>query len=207
MYKIITFSKRKPRIQIDGFRNYKFINFFSSLKTWSTLNKFYLAYAYLLYKGNPDKISVYFIKHFLKILIDNSSNFWYNLKGESRTKASSNLRLYQTLNDYFFSPSSYFLIQKNSKWLSMEEIINHFLFYSEGPVLPSGFSQGSVEAPKGHLGVSIISQGSNKPVRSRVRSSILVMAGHLNNLVQNVGLGDFVVVVSASNIVVGEIDR
>jgi len=207
LYKTITFSKTKAREQIDGFRNYKFINFFSSLKTWGTLNKFYLAYAYLLYKKAPDKINIYFIKHFLKILVDNSSNFWYNLKGESRTKASSNLRLYQTLNDYFFSPSSYFLIQKNSKWLSMEEIINHFLFYSEGPVLPSGFSQGSVEAPKGHLGVSIISQGSNKPVRSRVRSSILVMAGHLNNLVQNVGLGDFVVVVSASNIVVGEIDR
>ena len=89
----------------------------------------------------------------------------------------------------------------------MEEIINHFLFYSEGPCLPQGFSQGSVEAPKGHLGVSIISNGSNKPLRARIRSSILVMAGHVNSLVQGVALGDFVVIVSASNIVVGEIDR
>lgn len=120
---------------------------------------------------------------------------------------STNLRLFQTLNDYFFAPSFYTNINKNSRWSSMEEIINHFLFYSEGPCLPAGFSQGGVEAPKGHLGVSIISNGTNKPLRGRIRSSILVMAGHLNNLVQNVGLGDFVVIVSASNIVVGEIDR
>lgn len=89
----------------------------------------------------------------------------------------------------------------------MEDIINHFIFYSEGPVLPSGFSNGSVEAPKGHLGVSIISAGSNKPIRSRIRSSILVMAGQLTPLTHGVSLGDFVVIVSASNIVVGEIDR
>ena len=124
-----------------------------------------------------------------------------------RQPRGSNLKLYQTLNDYFFSSQPLYSPQKNSRWYSMEEIINHFLFYSEGPILPPGFSQGSVEAPKGHLGVSIFSQGSNKPLRSRIRSSILVMASHLNSLVQNVGLGDFVVIVSASNIVVGEIDR
>jgi NADH:ubiquinone oxidoreductase subunit D len=89
----------------------------------------------------------------------------------------------------------------------MEEIINHFLFYSEGPCLPPGFSQGAVEAPKGHLGVSIVSSGTNKPVRARIRSSILVMAGHVNNLVQNVGMGDFVCIVSASKFFFGEIDR
>jgi NADH-quinone oxidoreductase subunit D len=89
----------------------------------------------------------------------------------------------------------------------MEEIINHFLYYSEGPVLPSGFSQGSVEAPKGHLGVSIVSNGGNKGSRIRIRSSIQVMAGQITSLVQGVTLGDFVVIVSGSNIVVGEIDR
>jgi len=123
------------------------------------------------------------------------------------SQSSKDLQLFQTLNDYFFAPSFFSNINKNSRWLSMEEIINHFLFYSEGPCLPSGFSQGAVEAPKGHLGVSIISSGTNKPVRARIRSSILVMAGHVNNLVQNVGMGDFVCIVSASNIVVGEIDR
>ena len=133
-----------------------------------------------------------------------------NTKGSlfvSNKQSSKDLQLLQTLNDYFFAPSFFSNINKNSRWLSMEEIINHFLFYSEGPCLPPGFSQGAVEAPKGHLGVSIVSSGTNKPVRARIRSSILVMAGHVNNLVQNVGMGDFVCIVSASNIVVGEIDR
>ena len=119
----------------------------------------------------------------------------------------SNLPLRQSLNDYFFSPAIYSKLNKNSRWKSMEEIINHFLFYSEGPKLPSGFSQGSVEAPKGHLGVSIVSKGGNKGTRIRIRSSIQVMAGQITSLVQGVSLGDFVVIVSGSNIVVGEIDR
>jgi len=89
----------------------------------------------------------------------------------------------------------------------MEELITHFLFYSEGPNLPSGFSSGSVEAPKGHLGVSLVSNGGAKVSRARVRSSIQVMAGQLTALVQGVALGDFVVIVSGSNIVIGEVDR
>ena len=90
-----------------------------------------------------------------KIMVLNQS-----VTPQQKTRAgqgvSQSLVLYQTLNDYFFSPSFYFNINKGSRWLSMEEIINHFLFYSEGPCLPQGFSQGSVEAPKGHLGVSVI---------------------------------------------------
>jgi hypothetical protein len=123
------------------------------------------------------------------------------------TVKQQQLALYQTISDYFFSPASAVGLSKNSKWVSMEELINHFLFYAEGPCLPLGLSQGAVEAPKGHLGVSVVSSGSSKPVRARIRSSILVMAGSINNLVKGVGLGDFVVIVSASNIVVGEIDR
>ena len=115
------------------------------------------------------------------------------------SQVSSNLKLYQTLSDYFFSPGHSGLGTKSSKWYSMEEIITHFLFYSEGPSLPEGFSNGGVEAPKGHLGVSMVSQGGTKVTRARIRSSILVMAGQLNSLVQGVSLGDFVVIVSGSN--------
>lgn len=124
-----------------------------------------------------------------------------------RSPQKSSVKLYQTLSDYFFSPGHSGLSTKNSKWYSMEEIITHFLFYSEGPVLPSGFSNGGVEAPKGHLGVSMVSTGGNKVTRARIRSSILVMAGQLNSIVQGVSLGDFVVIVSGSNIVIGEVDR
>ena len=120
---------------------------------------------------------------------------------------NKSLRVYQSLNDYFFSQNFFNKISRGSRWLSMEEIITHFIFYSEGPVLPVGFSCGGVEAPKGHLGVVVVSRGGNKPERARIRSSILVMAGQITSLVQGVSLGDFVVIVSGSNIVVGEIDR
>lgn len=165
----------------------------------------FLREQYLLKKSNLLLKFKKLLPAFKLMVISQSTGFYQKLN--SGQGSSQNLVLYQTLNDYFFSPSFYFNINKGSRWLSMEEIINHFLFYSEGPCLPQGFSQGSVEAPKGHLGVSIISNGSNKPLRARIRSSILVMAGHVNSLVQGVGLGDFVVIVSASNIVVGEIDR
>ncbi len=122
-------------------------------------------------------------------------------------QAASDIVLRQSLNDFFFAPSFYVRVNKNSRWLSMEEIITHFLFYSEGPVLPSGFSLGGVEAPKGHLGVSVVSLGGNKLDRVRIRSSIQTMAGQITGLVHGVSLGDFVVIVSGSNIVVGEIDR
>ena len=175
-----------------------------------TTSRYQLLYiflrGYILRKKQSHLLKLKRLLPAFKIMVLNQS-----VMPQQKTRAgqgvSQSLALYQTLNDYFFSPAFYFNINKGSRWLSMEEIINHFLFYSEGPCLPQGFSQGSVEAPKGHLGVSIISNGSNKPVRARIRSSILVMAGHVNSLVQGVGLGDFVVIVSASNIVVGEIDR
>lgn len=73
--------------------------------------------------------------------------------------------------------------------------------------MPSGLGHGGVEAPKGHLAVVMVSQGGNKPVRVRIRSSIQVAASQITSLVQGVSLGDFVLIVSGSNIVVGEIDR
>ena len=151
----------------------------------------------------PKDILVWFsLKNFVEL-----SSYFTRLNFSGLQKKNVNIKLYQTLNDYFFAQTFFNRVNKNSRWLSMEEIINHFIFYSDGPSLPSGFSNGSVEAPKGHLGVSITSTGSNKPNRMRIRSSIQVMAGQVNSLVQGTSLGDFVIIVSGSNIVVGEIDR
>lgn len=125
----------------------------------------------------------------------------------NKTVSSSYLNVKMSINDYFFSSHSTKKWNKNSRWYSMEEIISHFIFYSEGFSLPSGFSYGSVEAPKGHLGVSMLSQNSNKPSRARIKSSIQNMMGQVTQLVEGTSLGDFVVIVSGSYIVVGEVDR
>lgn len=152
-------------------------------------------------KNNTELLSSILKLKLTKIALSNV--FRFNAKSVN----IGNIALYQTLHDYFFLNNTVTKINRNTKWYSMEEIINHFLFYAEGPRLPSGFSTGNVEAPKGHLGVSIVSNGSQNCVRSRIRSSIQVMAGQLNSIVQGTSLGDFVVIVSGSNIVVGEIDR
>lgn len=125
----------------------------------------------------------------------------------SPSVSSSYLNVKMSINDYFFSSHSTKKWNKNSRWYSMEEIISHFIFYSEGFSLPSGFSYGSVEAPKGHLGVSMVSQNSNKPSRARIKSSIQNMMGQVTQLVEGTSLGDFVVIVSGSYVVVGEVDR
>lgn len=117
------------------------------------------------------------------------------------------LEIFFNLADYAAMGTARAGTGTSSRWYSMEEIISHFIFFSEGPVMPSGFSNGAVEAPKGHLGVTVVSRGSSKLFRARIRSSIQIMAGHLNALTAGTSLGDFVVVISGSNIVVGEIDR
>lgn len=53
---------------------------------------------------------------------------------------------------------------------SMESLIHHFKFYTEGLFLPAGFSYGCVEAPKGEFGVSVISLGDNLSLRCNIRS-------------------------------------
>jgi len=197
-YKLLLKKKIKKFVETSKFKKFK-------IQLGANLDKLLKWYVYI-------KISILFFKvihlPFLVKMFSLVSNFnSKKIKNFTKKKTVNNLPLKQTLNDYFFSPANLSKVLKNSKWNSMEEIINHFLYYSEGPVLPSGFSQGSVEAPKGHLGVSIVSNGGNKGTRIRIRSSIQVMAGQITSLVQGVTLGDFVVIVSGSNIVVGEIDR
>jgi hypothetical protein len=52
----------------------------------------------------------------------------------------------------------------------MEAMINHFKLYTEGYRVPAGEVYKAVEAPKGEFGVYLISDGSNKPYRCRVRA-------------------------------------
>jgi NADH:ubiquinone oxidoreductase subunit D len=53
---------------------------------------------------------------------------------------------------------------------SMESLISHFKLYTEGFVVPKGETYGFVEAPKGELGVYLVSDGTNKPYRCKIRS-------------------------------------
>ena len=89
----------------------------------------------------------------------------------------------------------------------MESMINHFKLYTEGYHVPAGEVYAAVEAPKGEFGVYIISDGSNKPHRCRVRAPGFAHLQGLEFMVKGHMLADVVTVISTQDIVFGEVDR
>lgn len=97
--------------------------------------------------------------------------------------------------------------KRNEMKNSMEGLINHFKLYTEGYRVPAGEAYGCVEAPKGEFGVYIISDGSNKPHRCRVRAPGFAHLQGLEFMVKGHLLADVVTVISTQDIVFGEVDR
>jgi NADH-quinone oxidoreductase subunit D len=90
---------------------------------------------------------------------------------------------------------------------SMESLINHFKLYTEGYHVPAGETYAAVEAPKGEFGVYLISDGSNKPSRCRVRAPGFAHLQALDFMVKGHFLADVVTIISTQDIVFGEVDR
>ncbi len=90
---------------------------------------------------------------------------------------------------------------------SMESLINHFKLYTEGYHVNAGEAYACVEAPKGEFGVYIISDGSNKPHRCRVRAPGFSHLQGLEFMAKGHLLADVVTIISTQDIVFGEIDR
>ena len=90
---------------------------------------------------------------------------------------------------------------------SMEAVIHHFKLYTEGYHVPKGEVYGCVEAPKGEFGVYLVSQGSNKPHRCRIRAPGFAHLQALEFMAKGHMLADVVTVISTQDIVFGEVDR
>jgi len=90
---------------------------------------------------------------------------------------------------------------------SMESLIHHFKFFSEGFTLTQNEIYSAVEAPKGEFGVFLITNGTNKPYRCKIRSPGLNHLQGLNLLVENSFIADLVTCIGTIDIVFGEIDR
>lgn len=90
---------------------------------------------------------------------------------------------------------------------SMEGMINHFKLHTEGFRVPAGETYTAVEAPKGEFGVYLISDGSNKPYRCKVRAPGFAHLQSLEFMTKGHMLPDVVAVIATQDIVFGEIDR
>jgi len=90
---------------------------------------------------------------------------------------------------------------------SIDAMISHFKLVMEGLKVPPGEVWYSVEASKGELGIGLVSDGGEKPVRCRFRAPSFVNLGCISHLVQGELVSDVIAVNASLDIVLGEIDR
>ena len=90
---------------------------------------------------------------------------------------------------------------------SMESLINHFKLFTEGFHVPAGETYTAVEAPKGEFGVLLISDGTNKPYRCKIRSPGFPFLQATEFLSKGHMLSDLVAIIGSLDVVFGEIDR
>jgi NADH-quinone oxidoreductase subunit D len=90
---------------------------------------------------------------------------------------------------------------------SMEALIHHFKLYTEGYHVPEGSTYSVVEAPKGEFGVYLVSDGTNKPYRCKIRAPGFAHLQAMDVLCKGHMLADAVSVIGSLDIVFGEIDR
>ncbi len=89
----------------------------------------------------------------------------------------------------------------------MEALIHHFKIATEGVVVPPGEVYQTIAAPKGELGFYVVSDGSPKPYRLRVRGPSFVNLQALDIMGRGELLSDVVAIIGSIDIVLGEVDR
>ncbi|KUO59819.1 MAG: NADH dehydrogenase [Alphaproteobacteria bacterium BRH_c36] len=90
---------------------------------------------------------------------------------------------------------------------SMEALIHHFKLYTEGVHVPEGEVYACVEAPKGEFGVYLVSDGSNKPYRCKIRAPGFPHLAAMDHMNRGHMLADVSAILGSLDIVFGEIDR
>jgi NADH:ubiquinone oxidoreductase subunit D len=90
---------------------------------------------------------------------------------------------------------------------SMEALIHHFKLYSKGFDIPTNETYVSTEAPKGEFGVYLVSDGTNKPYRCKIKAPGFAHLQGLHFMSQGHMIADVVTIIGTQDIVFGEIDR
>jgi len=90
---------------------------------------------------------------------------------------------------------------------SMESLIHHFKFFTEGVSVPRGETYIATEAPKGEFGVYLLSNGTNRPYRCKIKAPGFGHLQALDMMSRGHMLADVVTIIGTQDIVFGEVDR
>jgi NADH-quinone oxidoreductase subunit D len=90
---------------------------------------------------------------------------------------------------------------------SMEAMIHHFKLYTEGYRVPAGETYTAVEAPKGEFGIYLVSDGTNRPYKCKIRAPGFAFLSAMDSMSRGHMLADTVAIIGSLDIVFGEIDR
>jgi len=90
---------------------------------------------------------------------------------------------------------------------TMEALIHHFKLYTEGYKVPAGEVYAAVEAPKGEFGVYLVSDGTNKPYRCKIRAPGFAHLQAMDYMCKGHMLADVSAILGSLDIVFGEVDR
>nr|QUS63789.1 NADH dehydrogenase subunit 7 [Haslea silbo] len=90
---------------------------------------------------------------------------------------------------------------------SMEALIHHFKAYTNGVNVPASETYVGTEAPKGEFGVYLVSNGTNKPYRCKIKAPGFAHLQALEHMSRGHMIADVVTIIGTQDIVFGEIDR
>jgi NADH-quinone oxidoreductase subunit D len=96
---------------------------------------------------------------------------------------------------------------KDRVYTEMEALIQHFLVYSQGFTVPPGEAYVPVEGPRGEHGVFIVSDGSNRPYRIKMRPATFYACQALPKMVEGGMIADVIAVIGSTDVVMGDVDR
>ncbi|MFM8559709.1 MAG: NADH dehydrogenase (quinone) subunit D [bacterium] len=109
--------------------------------------------------------------------------------------------------EYRLRDFKYVLPPKEEVKTSMEALIHHFKIVAHGFFPPVGEAYAAVEAPKGELGFDLVSDGSSRPWRMKIRSPSFINLQALPVMVEGKLVADVIAAIGSIDIVLGEIDR
>lgn len=172
----------------ESYSNYYFLNARSFLGTYGDAYDRYLIRLKEIYE------SIHIILQIINkwSLLTKDTNF-FSLKLFEQTKSSQLKPLRK--------------VTQLSWYLSMEELISHFKYYSEGETIKRNYTYAKVESPKGEYGVTLFSNGTNKPLRCRIRTPSHFHIQVLDTIIQGHYFSDLISLIGSVDLVMGEVDR